>query len=116
CRFVNLDASPSNYLSTSVAAKPRPRGSTAGAGNLPFLRLGLAWDRWLISAAGRLKFMVLVHLMAALQKARPFRAPVLVVVISALLALLFTIATQSGEPEPPRAAGEAAMHLVTDEH
>lgn len=60
--------------------------------------------------------MVLVHLAAALQRLRPFKAPVIVVAVSALLALLFTLATMPATPEPPRAAGEAAMRLVDAEH
>jgi hypothetical protein len=60
--------------------------------------------------------MVLVHLTAALQRLRPFKAPMIVVAVSALLALLFTLATMPSAPEPPRAAGEAAMRLVNAEH
>jgi hypothetical protein len=64
--------------------------------------------------SGRVKDMVLVYLSAALQKVRPLRAPMLVVAVSALLALLFTVATRPAEP--PRPAGEAAMQLMDTEH
>ena len=50
-----------------------------------------------------------------LQKMRPLAAPVLVVAVSALLALLFTFATQPSA-EPPRPAGEAKVQLLKDEH
>jgi hypothetical protein len=66
--------------------------------------------------SGRVKDMGLVHLSAALQRLRPFKAPMIVVAVSALLALLFTLATMPSASEPPRAAGEAAMQLVGAEH
>jgi hypothetical protein len=60
--------------------------------------------------------MVLVHLTAFLQKVRPLRAPMLVVAVSALIALLFTIAMRPSAPELPRAADAAAMQLMRTEH
>jgi hypothetical protein len=50
-----------------------------------------------------------------MQKLRPLAAPMLVVAVSALLALLFTFATQP-PAEPPRAAGQAKVQLVQEEH
>lgn len=40
----------------------------------------------------------------------------LVVAVSALVALAFTIATRQPEAKPPRAAGEAAIRLINAEH
>ena len=60
--------------------------------------------------------MLLANLVTAAQKMRPLKVPMLVVALSATLALLFTIATSSSEPEPPRAAGEAKIQLMNDEH
>jgi hypothetical protein len=50
-----------------------------------------------------------------MQKLRPLAAPMLVVAVSALLALLFTFATQPSAA-PPRAAGQAKVQLVQEEH
>jgi hypothetical protein len=50
-----------------------------------------------------------------MQEMRPLAAPILVVAVSALLALLFTFATRPAA-EPPHAAGEARVRLVQDEH
>jgi hypothetical protein len=47
---------------------------------------------------------------------RPLKAPMLVVAISALLALVFTIATQPSSDKAPRPAGEASIQLMKDEH
>ena len=60
--------------------------------------------------------MFRVGLTAWSQRVRPLKAPVLVVAISALLALLFTIATRPSAEAPPRAAGEANIELIKDEH
>jgi hypothetical protein len=60
--------------------------------------------------------MIIGVLLAALQKLRPLKAPVLVVAVSALLALLFTIATRPSASESPHPAGEAAMRLMNAEH
>lgn len=60
--------------------------------------------------------MVLGYLSLALQRMRPLKAPVLVVAVSALLALLFTIATRPSAPEPTPSAGDAAMQLIDSEH
>ena len=59
--------------------------------------------------------MLGVNWMLWVQKLRPLAAPMLVVAVSALLALLFTFATQPSA-EPPRAAGEAKVRLVQEEH
>lgn len=50
------------------------------------------------------------------RRVHPFRIPMLVVAFSALLALLFTIATRPSDETAPRAAGEAKVQLVKDEH
>jgi hypothetical protein len=60
--------------------------------------------------------MFRVSLMAWSQTVRPLKAPMLVVAISALLALLFTLATRPSEEIGPRTAGEAKVQLVKDEH
>jgi hypothetical protein len=60
--------------------------------------------------------MFRVDLSAWSQKVRPFRTPALVVAISALVALLFTIATRPADEVRPRAAGEASIQLLNDEH
>ena len=60
--------------------------------------------------------MFRVDLVAWSQRIAPFRAPVLVVAISALVALLFTIATRPAHDVKPHAAGEANIHLMNEEH
>jgi hypothetical protein len=60
--------------------------------------------------------MFRVDLSAWSQKVRPFRTPALVVAISALVALLFTIATRPADDVRPHAAGEAGIQLLNDEH
>jgi hypothetical protein len=60
--------------------------------------------------------MALLDLTTAAQRLRPLKAPILVVAISALIAMLFTLATRPASSERPRAAGEAQMRLVQDEH
>lgn len=60
--------------------------------------------------------MFRVDLMTWSQRVRPLKAPVLVVAISALLALLFTIATRPASEQTPHAAGEASLQLIEDEH
>jgi hypothetical protein len=60
--------------------------------------------------------MLLANLMVAARKLRPLKVPMLVVALSATLALLFTLATGSSEPDRPQAAGEAQMRLMAEEH
>jgi hypothetical protein len=59
--------------------------------------------------------MFFTSLMAIARWVHPLRAPMLVVAVSALLALLFTLATRPSA-EPPHAAGEAKIELLRDEH
>jgi hypothetical protein len=47
---------------------------------------------------------------------RSLKAPLLVVAFSALFALLFTLATRPGSPEPSAVAGAAEIRLMNDEH
>jgi hypothetical protein len=60
--------------------------------------------------------MALFDLTIAAQRLRPLKTPILVVAVSALVAMLFTLATRPASPERASAAGEAQMRLVYDEH
>jgi hypothetical protein len=59
--------------------------------------------------------MLRVNWLLGLQKTGPLKTPMLVVAVSALVALLFTLATRPAA-EPARAAGEARIELLRDEH
>lgn len=59
--------------------------------------------------------MFFSYLTAVARQLRPFKTPMLVVAVSALVALLFTFATRPSD-QPPRAAGEAQVRLLEDEH
>jgi hypothetical protein len=61
--------------------------------------------------------MLIGYLTVAARTLRSFRAPLLVVAISALFALLFTLATRPVAPGQASAiAGEAQIELMQDEH
>jgi hypothetical protein len=59
--------------------------------------------------------MLVTSLIGAAQRAHPLRIPLLVVAVSAAVALLFTFATRPAA-EVPRVAGEARISLMQDEH
>jgi hypothetical protein len=60
--------------------------------------------------------MLIGFLTVAAQRLRSLKAPLLVVAFSALFALLFTLATRPGSPEPSAVAGAAEIRLMNDEH
>jgi hypothetical protein len=56
------------------------------------------------------------YFIEAIKAVRSLKVPLLVVALSALVALLFSIATRPAAPRPPDAAGEAQIRLMRDEH
>lgn len=59
---------------------------------------------------------MVILLMQMVGKMRTLKAPILVVVLSALIALLITIVTRPGVPSEPAAAGPASISLLEEEH
>jgi hypothetical protein len=60
--------------------------------------------------------MLLAHLAVAARKAQPLKMPMLVVALSALAALLFTVLTQPAAAPQPHPAGAAKLRLLDEEH